>query len=46
MHNTVCLLCSEHLEVTTDQVKNGNILTSELARPPRPYRLDNLLCSD
>ena len=42
----ICLLCSKHPAVTTGRGKNGNIYTSEPARPPRPYRLDNHLSSD
>ena len=39
----VCLLCSKHPAVTASRGINGNIYTSEPARPPRPYRLDNYL---
>jgi len=42
----ICLLCSKHLEVTTGQGNNGNIYTTESARPPRPNRLDFHLSSD
>jgi len=42
----ICLLCSKHPAVTTDRGTNHNIYTSEPARPPRPYRLDNHLSSD
>jgi len=42
----ICLLCSKHPAVTTGRGKNGNIYTSEPARPPRPYRLDNHLSFD
>jgi len=42
----ICLLCSRHPPVTTGRGKNGNIYTSEPARPPRPNSLDNHLSSD
>jgi len=42
----ICVLCSKHPAVTTGRGKNGNIYTSEPARPPHPYRLDNHLSSD
>jgi len=42
----ICLLCSKHPAVTTSRGKNHDIYTSEPARLPRPYRLDNHLSSD
>jgi len=42
----ICLLCSKHPAVTTGRKKDGNIYTSEPAKPPHTYRLDNHLSSD
>jgi len=42
----IYLLCSKHPAVTTVRGKNGNIYTSEPARPPRPNRLENHLSPD
>ena len=44
--DVTCLLCSKHQAVTTGRGKNGNIYTTEPARPPRPNRLDNHVSSD